>query len=396
MGTDDSERSRRSFIATAALGTTLGVAGCSGDFSLSDDSGSDSESDDEETETEGGDDGGVAAAEVSGEYTLEEGDGTDPQSRGLAKPVTFEGDSGDTVSITMTSDAFDTYLMLEGPDGDVVTEDDDGAGGLNSQILWTLEQSGEYTIWCGSFSTNSTGPFNLDVQELGDSSGAASISYGQSQQYVLQEGDGIDPSGRGLAKPVTFEGESGDTVTISMTSEFDTYLILADPDGDVVTEDDDGGFGLDSEITWTLGQSGEYTIWCGSYSTRSTGTFTLELQQIAEAGTGDAGSISYGQSQQYVLQEGDGIDPRGRGLAKPVTFLGDSGDTVTISMNSEFDTYLILAGPDGNILTEDDDGGYGLNSEITWTLGQSGEYTIWCGSYSTRSTGTFTLELQRT
>lgn len=278
MPTDDNKRSRRSFLTTAALGATLGVAGCSGDFSLSDDSGSDSEPDEETTEAED-DDSGPEPADVSGEYTLEEGDGTDPEDRGLAKPVTFEGDSGDAVSITMTSDAFDTYLMLEGPDGDVVEEDDDGATGLNSQITRPLEQSGEYTIWCGSFSTSSTGPFNLDVEEFGDSSGAASISYGRSRQYVLQEGDGTDPRGRGLAKPVTFRGDSGDRVRITMRSEFDTYLILADPDGNVVTEDDDGGSGLNSQITWTLGQTGEYTIWCGSFSTSSTGPFTLELRR---------------------------------------------------------------------------------------------------------------------
>ena len=68
-----------------------------------------------------------------------------------AEPIidyVFTGQAGDTVSIDLMSDDFDTYLrlMTANPSTELTTNDDGGTG-LNSRIgPYTLDQTGEYII----------------------------------------------------------------------------------------------------------------------------------------------------------------------------------------------------------------------------------------------------------
>ncbi|MEO1148066.1 MAG: PPC domain-containing protein, partial [Cyanobacteria bacterium J06638_22] len=63
----------------------------------------------------------------------------------------FSGQQGQTVVISMTSDDFDTYLGLLGPDGSVVAENDDSNGTTDSQITVALPSSGTYTVIANSY-----------------------------------------------------------------------------------------------------------------------------------------------------------------------------------------------------------------------------------------------------
>jgi serralysin len=56
--------------------------------------------------------------------------------------------------------------------------------------------------------------------------------------------------------------------------------------------------------------------------------------------------------------------------------LGGRGD------NAVYDTYLRLYNANGAGINEDDDSGYSLNSQLTFTPGTSGTYCIAAGSYA--------------
>ncbi len=81
----------------------------------------------------------------------------------------FTASAGQQVSVLMTSSQFDTYLIMNRPDGSVLTENDDGGGGTNSRIppgsgFITLPVSGTYTIWANAFdSTDTTGTYQLTL-----------------------------------------------------------------------------------------------------------------------------------------------------------------------------------------------------------------------------------------
>jgi hypothetical protein len=96
---------------------------------------------------------------------IDRGDETDPRYDDLSEAVRFEGEPGTVVEVTMTSDALDPYLVLTGPNGEFVGEDDDSAGDLNSRLTAPVESAGEYTVWAGSFSGDATGAYELTLEE---------------------------------------------------------------------------------------------------------------------------------------------------------------------------------------------------------------------------------------
>jgi hypothetical protein len=73
-------------------------------------------------------------------------------------------------------------------------------------------------------------------------------------------------------------GVAGQTVTINMTSAFDTYLYLVNPAGTVETANDDGPGGtLNSVIVYTLPSTGLWRIEATSYGSGVTGAYNLSL-----------------------------------------------------------------------------------------------------------------------
>ncbi|HBB94855.1 MAG TPA: hypothetical protein DC054_05640, partial [Blastocatellia bacterium] len=85
-----------------------------------------------------------------------------------ADHYTFTGASGQPIAITLSSNTFDTFLYLIGPNGAVIGSDDDGGGGTNSRILagsgfFILPTDGAYTIEATSSRTNETGNYTLSL-----------------------------------------------------------------------------------------------------------------------------------------------------------------------------------------------------------------------------------------
>ncbi len=71
---------------------------------------------------------------------------------------------------------------------------------------------------------------------------------------------------------------SGQTYVIDlMSSNFDPYLIVEDSQGRRITQNDDGGNGLNSRVIFTPRRSGTYRIVVTSYRVRATGNYTLRV-----------------------------------------------------------------------------------------------------------------------
>lgn len=75
----------------------------------------------------------------------------------------FQGDPGQSVTVTLRSDDFDAYLFLLDPKPLAVAEDDDSAGGSDSQIIHTLDGAGEWTIGANSLQPNQTGSYSVTL-----------------------------------------------------------------------------------------------------------------------------------------------------------------------------------------------------------------------------------------
>lgn len=192
------------------------------------------------------------------------------------------------VDIRLASSDFDTYMILHAGTpsniGAQLADNDDGDDGTNSRLNGTLEP-GNYVIIANSYSGGSTGSYQLSV--LGTSSGGNGGVMGE-----LPAGGTV--SGRLASAAPTlddgshynlwqFNGEAGQQVTLTVRSDdFDAYMMLVrgmslNPDN-VLTQDDDGAGGTDSRITYTLPETGTYSVVVNSYSAGSTGAYEVQFQ----------------------------------------------------------------------------------------------------------------------
>ncbi len=82
---------------------------------------------------------------------------------------TFSGTRGQRATISLNSDQFDPYLILNHPDGTQVDNDDAGDGSLNSQLSLVLPADGVYTVTATSYQPGEAGAYTLNVafQETG-------------------------------------------------------------------------------------------------------------------------------------------------------------------------------------------------------------------------------------
>jgi len=77
----------------------------------------------------------------------------------------FDGTSGQQVTLTMSSSAFDTFLFLIDPSGSTtVATDHDGGGGTTSRISFTLTQTGSWFIVANSWLGNQFGAYSVALQ----------------------------------------------------------------------------------------------------------------------------------------------------------------------------------------------------------------------------------------
>ncbi|MBI5667743.1 MAG: PPC domain-containing protein [Chloroflexi bacterium] len=347
----------------------------------------------------------------------------------------FTGSAGDVVTITATSDNFDTFLTLRDAGGAELATDDDRAGNLNARIeAQALPAAGEYSITVSSYNRASTGEFTLTLEKVENSAGAPTAAalptMVASPTDVAAEPTAAPASGTlAIGDSVTgtltkespavdyvFEGSAGQTVTITLAStDFDAYLLLKDASGDTLASDDDGAGSYDARISaFSLPADGTYTISAGSYTNAETGAYTLSLDFASVRQTPvptesaltatptpfppptEAATEEPAAQAGNALAIGQTISGELTGGA-PVTYTleGRAGQLVTIRLVSEaFDSYLRLLSAAGAELATDDDSGGSLNAQIAlYTLPQTGTYTVSVESFSGAG-GAFTLSVQ--
>ncbi len=86
---------------------------------------------------------------------------------GFAKDYRINLQAGDQVSIDLSSDEFDTMVMLIGDDGTtIVANDDSTEGGTNSLAFARITESGDYIVRVRTYAATGGGAFSLEVTRL--------------------------------------------------------------------------------------------------------------------------------------------------------------------------------------------------------------------------------------
>lgn len=106
-----------------------------------------------------------------------------------------------------------------------------------------------------------------------------------SSGYLLRQQGRLSPGGQtlddgSLFQIVPFEGRAGQAVQILLqSSEFDTYLILVDTEGNVLASNDDISSGnTNSMVRLTLPYTGTYNIIVNAYNSNGSGQYLLTVE----------------------------------------------------------------------------------------------------------------------
>lgn len=299
----------------------------------------------------------------------------------------FEGQTGQRVSITQQSQEFDTFLVLETPSGLAYVSNNAG-GSQSSALRMPLPETGTYRVVATSLEAAETGSYELTIEQSPER--LAHIENG-----ALQSGD---PTGADGAYQDTyaFQGVRGQRIVILTTStEFDTLVRLTAPDGGIMENDDacyrqfddiyvEGGVGTDSLLIANLPVDGEYQINVTSYYASTTGAYTLayDLSEPAE------------RVEQESLGVRDGRLPGTNSYYDSYTVRGESGQRIWVTLSSfDFDPKLILTAPSGATFEADDAYTGVLQSQLVLTLSESGEYQVLVTTYETGSKGKYVLAI---
>lgn len=239
---------------------------------------------------------------------LEDGESVSDSFSGTAtaKLYAFTASEGDVVTISMVQeeDSLDPYIVLLGPDGEVLAADDDSGEEAFSSLVEDFEipADGSYYVLASSFGLiNSLArdnaalsedlPYSLTASGFsspedveGDLSTLATVlEYGSSVQDTVTSDEPI--------QYYTFSAEAGDVIDMSMSSDdFDTLLQIFGVDGGRVYVNDDDDVSTNSAITgFEIPEDGVYLVFAADlYFNRAAedfvdgGDFELSLTESAE------------------------------------------------------------------------------------------------------------------
>lgn len=175
----------------------------------------------------------------------------------------FEAEAGVLYAVSLTSDAFDTYLHIFDADNVEIASDDDSGDGLNSFLTFTAPADGTYTIGLDSFTDNAQGDYVVSITH--------------TTSVILNFLTADNPT-----NTETLDVQEGTMYFVSLNSEeFDTYLSILDENGVEIAANDDSGGTLNSVVVFTATSTGTYSINVSSYVEGATGEYNVLIGEFA-------------------------------------------------------------------------------------------------------------------
>ncbi|HRF94988.1 MAG TPA: hypothetical protein PLZ51_07335, partial [Aggregatilineales bacterium] len=287
----------------------------------------------------------------------------------------FTGSVGQIITLSLASEDTDTYLILRDSEGNIIAENDDSAGSLNSQIgPLQLTEDTTYEVVATSYSyfygsETVTGRFTLSATEAVPTA----IEYATPAEGQLSaEGD--------TTATFAFEGEAGDVITLDLsTLSYSLYAQLIGPNG-TINQVTAGGNALLGPII--LSDSGLYVVIISSYDLYEPSDYSFVVNTIEPL------PIAYDEPATNTFSADESV--------YVYTFEGAIGDGLDVTVNSEgaVDTRVTLTSPSGTVIASDDDSGAGFDPELLGIiLTEEGTYSLLVQPYVKGDSGDFTVSV---
>jgi serine protease Do len=201
---------------------------------------------------------------------------------------TIQAGPGDEIIAVVTAIDFDPYLLLMPPTGEPI-ENDDYAGSADvSLIEIPVEEAGAYRVRVTSYEPGMTGEYSLMAATRvadGDDAG----EYFEPEEFTVKgpiQPGGLVAGTLGADDPVrndgsyyeafSLQGQPGMNLVITLKSkDFDAYLTLVSPSGELQENDDQAEGDHDSRLEVTLDEAGEWIVVANTLTAEETGNYQL-------------------------------------------------------------------------------------------------------------------------
>ena len=182
---------------------------------------------------------------------------------------TFQARANQRIVVTMESEDFDSYLVVQPPSG-LPRINDDYQEEARSLIDFITETGGEYRVYATSSFPAEKGKYDLVIVR-------GVIVSAKTMTGKLDETD-VELDEVGYYDEYTLSLEAGQHVLMELWSDdFDTYLFLEKPDGSEEENDDYNDLTNLSRLEIITDKAGDYIIIVTTYESGETGSYTLKV-----------------------------------------------------------------------------------------------------------------------
>ena len=206
--------------------------------------------------------------------TLEDGDAAEGDEGARRDDHVVRLEAGRRYRLFVESSAFDPVATLHAPGrGDVVAQNDDSGGSLNSRIAFSPPEAGDYVFTISSYAADGRGAYRAGVElapPLPPPVPTPGERVSTSGSWSLWRGalDATDPDQDGRHfDDYLIRIEAGRRRYISLEGNgFDALVQVLRPAGrdsdapEILDQDDDAGAGLDSFLVFAPEEAGDYIV----------------------------------------------------------------------------------------------------------------------------------------
>lgn len=179
---------------------------------------------------------------------------------------------GERIQAVLTSADFDTYLSATSSNGDKQENDDIEGSKSRSALDFRTDERAQWRIVVTSSSGGELGEYSLELRPAPPEDTTI-----QNLRGRLNAGDLTLAAGE-YADVYYFQAKAGQTVLVEMTSsDFDTYVILAEPSGSTTDNNDFRDSKNMSRLEMTADEGGEWRVIVTSYQPGETGAYEVGI-----------------------------------------------------------------------------------------------------------------------
>src|SRR5664280_495554 len=281
--------------------------------------------------------------------------------------VTFSGHTGQRISMQADSNGLWFWASVKNPDGTVLVQPTIAGSGHNYIDVFTLPQTGTYTIFVDPYQATS-GLIDVNVRNVPDDPALSSPVFGTPVTLNI-----TTPGQNGS---VTFSGHTGQRISMQADSNgLWFWASVKNPDGTVLVQPTIAGTGHNYIDVFTLPQTGTYTIFVDPYQA-TTGLIDVTVWNVP-----DDPALS-----SPVFGTPVTLNITTPGQNGSVTFSGHTGQRISMQADSNgLWFWASVKNPDGTVLVQPTIAGSGHNYIDVFTLPQTGTYTIFVDPYQATS-----------